>query len=72
MTAIGAKQLATHITDLQTKRSIKQTEQGRIAAFVAFLTVSLSESCRTMLVWYCELLSAKCLPLYLTKVPSLL
>jgi hypothetical protein len=25
-----------------------------------------------MLVWYCELLSAKCLPLYLTKVPSLL
>jgi hypothetical protein len=23
-----------------------------------------------MLVWYCELLSAKCLPLYLTKVPS--
>jgi hypothetical protein len=41
-------------------------------AFVAFLTVSLFESCRTMLVWYCELLPPKCLPLYLTKVPSLL
>jgi hypothetical protein len=23
-----------------------------------------------MLVWYCELLPPKCLPLYLTKVPS--
>ncbi|VVH65268.1 hypothetical protein BSPLISOX_2435, partial [uncultured Gammaproteobacteria bacterium] len=31
MTAIGAKQLATHITDLQTKLRIEQTEQGRIA-----------------------------------------
>jgi hypothetical protein len=30
MTAIGAEQLATYITDLQTKLSIKQTEQGRI------------------------------------------
>jgi hypothetical protein len=40
-----------------------------VRAFVAFLTVSLSESCRTILVWYCELLSPKCLPLYLTKVP---
>jgi hypothetical protein len=31
MTVIGAEQLATYITDLQTKLSIKQTEQGRIA-----------------------------------------
>jgi hypothetical protein len=31
MTAIGAEQLATHITDLQTKLRIEQTEQGRIA-----------------------------------------
>jgi hypothetical protein len=31
MTAIGAEQLATHITDLQTKLKIEQTEQGRIA-----------------------------------------
>jgi hypothetical protein len=28
---LGAKQLATHITDLQTKLRIEQTEQGRIA-----------------------------------------
>jgi hypothetical protein len=41
MTAIGAEQLAAHITNLQTKLRIEQTEQ-------------------------------KCLPLYLTKVPSLL
>jgi hypothetical protein len=31
MTAIGAEQLATHITDLQTKLKIEQTEKGRIA-----------------------------------------
>jgi hypothetical protein len=31
MAAIGAEQLATHITDLQTKLRIEQTEQGRIA-----------------------------------------
>jgi hypothetical protein len=31
MTAIGTEQLATHITDLQTKLRIEQTEQGRIA-----------------------------------------
>ncbi|VVM18260.1 hypothetical protein BSPWISOXPB_239 [uncultured Gammaproteobacteria bacterium] len=31
MTAIGAEQLAAHITNLQTKLRIEQTEQGRIA-----------------------------------------
>jgi hypothetical protein len=31
MVAIGAEQLAAHITDLQTKLRIEQTEQGRIA-----------------------------------------
>ncbi|CAC9629850.1 hypothetical protein, partial [uncultured Gammaproteobacteria bacterium] len=31
MAAIGAEQLATYITDLQTKLRIEQTEQGRIA-----------------------------------------
>jgi hypothetical protein len=34
MTAIGAEQLATHITDLQTKLKIEQTEQGRIALVI--------------------------------------
>jgi hypothetical protein len=29
--AIGAEQLAAHITNLQTKLRIEQTEQGRIA-----------------------------------------
>jgi hypothetical protein len=28
---LGAEQLAAHITDLQTKLRIEQTEQGRIA-----------------------------------------
>jgi hypothetical protein len=55
MTAIGAEQLATHITDLQTKLRIEQTEQGRIA-LVGCETDKPSSS----------------LPLYLTKVPSLL
>jgi hypothetical protein len=31
LTAIGAEQLAAHITNLQTKLRIEPTEQGRIA-----------------------------------------
>jgi hypothetical protein len=36
MVVIGAEQLATHITDLQTKLRIEQTEQGRIASVVVY------------------------------------
>jgi hypothetical protein len=39
MAAIGAEQLATHITDLQTKLRIEQTEQGRIALTVSVFWV---------------------------------
>jgi hypothetical protein len=31
-----------------------------VRAFVAFLTVSLSDNCRAILIWYCELLLLKC------------
>jgi hypothetical protein len=48
MEAIGTEKLATYVTDLQ---------------FVAFLTVSLSDNCRAILIWYCELLLLKCVPL---------
>jgi hypothetical protein len=57
MEAIGAEQLAIYVADLQEKLKIKQTAQA------------LSDNCRAILIWYCELLLLKCVPLYLSKLP---
>jgi hypothetical protein len=41
MTAIGAEQLATHITDLQTKLKIEQTEHCEFAVVVYFGNITV-------------------------------
>jgi hypothetical protein len=45
MTAIGAEQLAAHITNLQTKLRIEQTEQGQTIVCFGFAVFVFPLAC---------------------------